>query len=315
MKDEMLNELDKDLERKNLTKKEYDELRADIISKGDQLSKLVADNKAGLIDEASFTKWYEAISQDFKELGERKRALIDKNIEARKKKAEFKHVKPFLIGFLVVVLAVGGYWITTYMYEHRSIDDVPEPVQVMLSEEEQGEEHIVLGKDIGRPDYTLKLNYLATYDIKGIVLGTKHFDDSGGPFDMSFPVDVGLAWGEAASHRGALSCTNGPRKLSCSYDLEQIVHDTSIGRGIMNLVSNNHLTPADKDIYRKMMSIRTGNYVELKGYLVGVHVEDADGNIFDGTSSLTRDDHMDSIFDTTNTGCELLYVTSVEWLD
>ena len=315
MKDEMLNELDKDYERKNLSKQEYIQFRSEIIAKADQLTKLVEDHNSGKVDEATFTQWYEAISQDYKEIGERKRNAIDKNIEARKKKAENKYRRPFIIGFLIVIGIVGGYWLVTYLYENRSINDVPEPVQVMLSDEEAAEEHIVYGKDIGRPDYTLKMKYLASYDIKGIVLGTKHFDDDGTSFDKSFPVDVGLAWGEAASHRGLLDCTNGPRKLSCKYDLKRVTNETEAGRRLIDLVSNNHLSPADKDIYRKLMSIQKGNYIELKGYLVSMYVEDGSGDHLEAVSSLFRDDHMDSIFDTTATGCEIMYVTSVEWLD
>ena len=314
MKDEMLSLLDKEFERKNLTKQEYDELRADILSKAEQLDKLMSDHLKGKIDDATFEQWSVAIGEDYREIGERRQAYVDKNCEARKKKAENKYKRPFIIGFFAIVLGVGSYWLLNYLYTHRSINDVPEPVQVMLSEAEQAETHVVLGKDIGRPEYTMNMNYLASYDIKGIVLGTKHFGEDS-PFDISFPVDVGLAWGEAAAHRGLINCTNGPRKLSCTYDLEGVVRDTTVGRGIMNLVSNNHLTPADNDVYNKMMQIRAGNYVELKGYLVGVFVTDKDGNEFSATSSLTRDDHMDSIFDTTNTGCEIFYVTSVEWLD
>lgn len=314
MKDEMLRQLDKEFERKNLTKPQYDELRADILSKAEQLEKLMADHQSGNIDDATFEKWSVAIGEDYREIGERREAYVDKNIETRKKKAENKYKKPFIIGFLAIVLAVGSYWLLNYLYTHRSINDVPEPVQVMLSEAEQSEIHVVLGKDIGRPEYTMNMNYLASYDIKGIVLGTKHFGEDS-PFDMSFPVDVGMAWGEAAAHRGFLDCTNGPRKLSCTYDIESVIRETNVGRGIMNMVSNNHLTPADKDVYNKIMQIRAGNYIELKGYLVGVVVTDKDGNEFSATSSLTRDDHMDSIFDTTNTGCEIFYVTSVEWLD
>ena len=64
------------------------------------------------------------------------------------------------------------------------------------------------------------------------------------------------------------------------------------------------------------MRIKAGNYVELKGYLVSIIVTDKDTTKpFTATSSLVRNDHMDSIFDTTNTGCEIFFVTSVDWLD
>jgi hypothetical protein len=88
------------------------------------------------------------------------------------------------------------------------------------------------------------------------------------------------------------------------------------GRQIYNLVSNNHLTPASEEIYHKLMSIKDGNYVEIKGYLISISLTDSSSSqAFEAVSSTSRSDHMDSVFDTSNTGCELIYVTSVEWLD
>ena len=314
MKDEMLNELDKELENKNLTKQQYNSLKEQIISKADQQVKLNEDWRAGKMDEATFEKWYEAISQDLKEIGEHKRQLVEKNIDIRKKKAEKKRRRPFLIGLILIIAIPSAFWLANYIYSHRSIEDVPPPIQVDLSEEERAEKHIVDGKDIDRPDYHLEMRYLASYDIKGLVVDTKHFNDKD-VFEKSFPVDVSLAWGKFAANRMAIDCTNGPRKLSCNISREQL-KKLKTGREILDLVSNNHLSPANKDIYDKIMRIKAGNYVELKGYLVSITVTDKDtAKPFTATSSLVRNDHMDSIFDTTNTGCEIFFVTSVDWLD
>ena len=314
MKDEMLSDLDKELENKNLTKQQYNSLKDQIISKADQQAKLNEDWRAGKMDEATFEKWYEAISQDLKEIGEHKRQMVEKNIDIRKKKAEKKRRRPFLIGLILIIAIPAGFWLANYIYAHRSIEDVPAPIQVDLSEDERAEKHVVDGKDIGRPDYHLEMRYLASYDIKGLVVDTKHFNDKD-VFEKSFPVDVSLAWGKFAANRMAIDCTNGPRKLSCNISREQL-KKLKTGREILDLVSNNHLSPANKDIYDKIMRIKAGNYVELKGYLVSIIVTDKDTTKpFTATSSLVRNDHMDSIFDTTNTGCEIFFVTSVDWLD
>jgi bifunctional DNA-binding transcriptional regulator/antitoxin component of YhaV-PrlF toxin-antitoxin module len=187
--------------------------------------------------------------------------------------------------------------------------------EIMMSDEERDEVHVVNGKDIGLDDYRLEMHYLASYDIQGIVLDTKHIKIQTA-FDKSFPVDVGIAWGEMAANRNLVNCTNGPRKMSCTYDMDEIMRKTEAKRAIRDMVSNNHLSPANKDIYDKIMRIRKGNYIRIQGYLVQFAVNDnMDSHLYEGVSSLTRTDRMSSIFDTTNTGCELIYVTSVEWLD
>jgi hypothetical protein len=65
--------------------------------------------------------------------------------------------------------------------------------------------------------------------------------------------------------------------------------------------ANMHLIPATKAIEKKLKSLRPGNVVALRGYLVDVRSEDG----FRWTSSLTRDD--------TGAGaCELVWVAEVE---
>ena len=314
MKDEMLNELEKEYEKKNLTKQQYIEFRTEIIRKSEQLAKLVEDNKAGRIDEKTFTEWYEDISLDFKDIGERKRAAIDKNLDIRKKKAENRHKRPFIIAICAIVLCIGAYILTNYLYARRSIDDVPEPVQIDLSEEEKTETHVVEGKDLNRPGYHLEMHYLASYDIKGLVIDTHHYNDKT-PFDKSFPVDVSLGWGKYAANRGAMDChNNDQRKLKCTFSGEEL-RKVGVDRlEMLSLVSNNHLSPANRDIYFKLERIKPGDYVELKGYLVSMTVLDDDGGRFEATSSLRRTDHMDSNLDKTDTGCEVFFVTSVDWL-
>jgi hypothetical protein len=314
MKDEMLNELDKEYEKKNLTKQQYIEFRTEIIRKSEQLAKLVEDNKAGKIDEETFSKWYEDISLDFKDIGERKRAAIDKNLDARKKKAENKHKRPFIIAICTIAMCVGAYFFVNWQYAHRSIDDVPEPVQVDVPEEEQGVVHVIQGKDLNRPGYQLEMYYLASYDIKGLVIDTHHYNDKT-PFDKAFPVDVSIGWGQYAANRGAMDChNNDQRKLKCEFNGEELDRLNITRTEMINLVSNNHLAPADRDIYFKLERIKPGDYVELKGYLVSMSILDDDGGSFQATSSLRRTDHMSSVFDTSDTGCEIMLVTSVDWL-
>ncbi len=317
MKDELLRQLDGDFEKKKLTQEQYNYFKAEITSKGEQLEKLNLERKSGKVDEATYMQWSESISNDFKAIGEKWRNTVDANMTKRQKDAEKKIRRPFVIGFFVIVAIIGTYVASKYFYEHRSIEGIRAPIQedIVLEEGEEDEWFVVNGKDIGMSDYRMEVNYMAKYDIEGLVMGTKHFDEAT-PFDKAFPVDISLAWGELAEHRDLVDCTNGYRKLSCHYDAEKVINQTKAGRRLLDLVSNNHLSPASKEIYNKMVNIRTGNYVRIQGYLVRVRISDPDNTQpVEVVSSMSREDHMSGVFDTTNTGCEVIYVTDIEWLD
>ena len=234
-------------------------------------------------------------------------------------KAEITIKKPMsrrkrlaLIVFIVLIAGFAVYEVWEYIHTHRSIADIPEPIQIDLPSSEQLKTYTVHGADFGRPDYEMEMNYLAEYAIKGLVIGTKHMPDETA-YDKSFPADVSLAWGLYAANRDAMECKNGPRKLSCTYKNEDLAR-IGANRSILNLVSNNHLSPSSSGIYDQIMRIRAGDYVEIKGYLVRVKVHSG-SETFSATSSLVRTDRMDGSFDRTNTGCEMIYVTSIDWLD
>ncbi len=314
MKDEMLRELDKDFNDKNLSKEQYERFRSMIIGKADQLDKLRMDHDTGKISDDDFFRWNEEISNDMRKIGAERRHMVDKNIDYRKKKVEGKFGRRVLLVVVLLITVGVSVWFVNYSYAHRSIEDIPEPIQVDYTAEEREPYYFVEGQKIGRPEYHLRMQYIATYDIKGVVVASKHYGEETA-FDKAFPVDLGLAWGEYAANRDALDCSLGYRKLTC-YPNREVISRLQSGRGIFNLVSNNHLTPANEEIYHKLMSIKDGNYVELKGYLISISLTDSSSSQpFEAVSSTTRKDSMSSVFDTSNTGCELIYVTSVEWLD
>ena len=111
-----------------------------------------------------------------------------------------------------------------------------------------------------------------------------------------------------------MSHNNDQRKLKCEFNGKELERLGIARTDMLSLVSNNHLSPADRDIYFKLERIKPGDYVELKGYLVSMSVLDDEGGRFEATSSLRRTDHMSGVLDTTDTGCEVFFVTSVDWL-
>ena len=312
MKDPFLRELDNALEDGYINQKEYDRFLADFNEYTGEQAALAKELESGAIDRDTYVEKYGQTTQKMRALEAHKTRVIDERMKSKRKRSENKYKRRFITILIILAVAFGAYKVWDYIYRHRSIAGIPEPVQINLEGNASDAVHVVYGSELGRPDYTLSMNYLAEYDIKGLVIDTKHLGDET-VFDKSFPVDVSLGWGEYAAHRTVMDCVNGPRKLSCTYN-EREVSKIGLGRSIINLVSNNHLSPASREIYDKIMRIRPGNYIELKGYLVHFTVDDGVQK-FEATSSLSRTDHMDGVFDTTNTGCELFYVTSVEWLD
>ena len=79
-------------------------------------------------------------------------------------------------------------------------------------------------------------------------------------------------------------------------------------KGISQHSSNNHIIAANGDIEMKVWSIRRGDHVRLKGYLVNLDGNGDGGKTYHWHSSTTRND-------TGNHSCEVFYVTEVNWLD
>lgn len=313
MNDAFMRELDNDLADGFLTQQDYDRFKAAMADYDGQLHALQDKLGNGQINRDEYVEEYGKLSTKIRALSEEKRFLVDTNMKKRQKRSENRFKLPIIVGIVAIVAIVVGYKVINGIYAKRSISGIPEPVQIDLEGRERAEGHIVHGADVGRPGYEMKMNYLAKYDIKGLVIDTYHFKDETA-YDKSFPVDVGLGWGDFAANRDIFDCNNGPRKLGCSASGENM---KKIGANmtVFDMMSNNHLSPSSREIYDKMMKIQAGDYVEIEGYLVRVEVVDDQGDSFEATSSLSRTDHMDGAFDRTNTGCELIYVTSIEWLD
>ena len=312
MNDAFLRELDNDLADGYLSQHDYDRFKTEMADYDNRLRELQNKLENGSINRDDYSDEYSKISAKIRALGEEKRSLTEGNMKKHQKRSENRYMTRIIVGIVAVVVIFVGYKVVNGIYANRTIDGIPEPVQINLSGG-KSEEHIVHGSEVGRPDYEMKMKYLAEYDIEGLVIDTYHFKDETA-YDKSFPVDVSLGWGAFAANRNLIDCNNGPRKLSCSAS-EENIKKIGVGRKVFDMMSNNHLSPSSREIYDKIMKIRAGDHIEIKGYLVHVEVVDDKGDRFEATSSLSRTDHMDGAFDRTNTGCELIYVTSIEWLD
>jgi hypothetical protein len=147
---------------------------------------------------------------------------------------------------------------------------------------------------------------LAEYTISGKALGVK-INRRYGEGDGLFPIDLALAW-------GLVAVSDYDRYLDYGFDnvwiynqwLEYRVDTEKLPEGIStgyitSHISNNHIFPANENIYDAVAHIGKGREVLLAGYLVSA----TEPNGRTVVSSLTRTDAEAG-------ACECFYVTRVQ---
>ena len=271
------------------------ELQLDVMNKTEQKRKLDQDFALGKIDAKLYNEWDANIRRDISGISNRVDFLGELHRkEERKKKS---------LAVIGVAAAIGGvcafFAVPQYLHAHRTIAGIPEPIQinidVMVSEAEKKGEKIEKGKTISGDGYRAEMNYLASYDIKGLVVEVDDYDGNGAQaFDKAIPRD---------------------RKLKREYDGSIFQKYPITREDIASTSSNNHILVDDDRLYRKLKRVRIGDYIEMKGYLVEAVISDDLGrNPYKVSSSLVRNDYSTSVFDT-RTSCEIMYITDLEWLD
>jgi hypothetical protein len=137
---------------------------------------------------------------------------------------------------------------------------------------------------------------LASFDIRARVIRSERYH-LGSVADLS-PVDLVLGW-------GAMSDSAVLKQISFSQGgrfYHWWTNNFPVPRRVIETHSANmHMIPADGTLARQLKSIRSGNMVHLKGWLVEVTTRKG----FRWTSSLTRED-------TGGGACELVLVESLD---
>ena len=133
------------------------------------------------------------------------------------------------------------------------------------------------------------------YQLQARVLSTQQYR-TGREADLS-PVDLALGWGQMSDEAviSQIRISQSNRFYFWSVDSFPIPR-----QAIETQSANVHMIPANDTLADKLKSVRKGQVVKLKGYLV--NAEAADG--WRWKSSLSRSD-------TGNGACELMYVTDV----
>lgn len=228
-----------------------------------------------------------------------------------KKKKELGFFGATVVAVAIIFLGYTFYSIGCWWYHkgrNRAIAGIGEPIQ-----QEVTSESICFTKN----GWDLDMKYLYSYDIEALVLHTKEYIESDNMGNTISPVDLLLAWGKVAEKNEELGITweQGHRSGTWSGG-NQAALDKYFDGDQMNIItniSNNHLIPAEENVKKDLLKVRRGDHIRLRGYLVSIDgVRKADGATSEWYSSTVRDDYKD---EEGGQGCEVMYVTNVDWID
>jgi hypothetical protein len=189
---------------------------------------------------------------------------------------------------------VGAAWIAAYLWNSRPIHHPPgvlvpmQPAQMDVPAQ-------------ALPDVAgFHLTGVARYSLRARVLGTKRYWD--GPNAKLVPIDVALGWGAMSDESilSALHLSQSNRFFFYEWDSAPPIP----AEAIVTQASNNHIIAANADVAHAVKSLRTGQIVQMEGWLVNVTGPGG----FRWKTSLRRDD-------TGNGACELYYVESIAAVD
>jgi hypothetical protein len=188
-------------------------------------------------------------------------------------------------------LVIGALLMGAYFWIGREIG---RPAGVLVADQpRQGQ----VDASVIRQKNGYRISLLASFAIRARVIAAERYRfDRGAALS---PVDLVLGWGAMSDSAvlSRISIAQGGRSYSW-----WVSKDYPVPRDIIETHSANmHMIPANDDIERRLKSIRAGNLVRIKGYLVEVANQEG----FRWKSSLTRSD--------TGAGaCELVWVASLE---
>jgi hypothetical protein len=200
-------------------------------------------------------------------------------------------IPSWLVYFAAVPLIAGATYINQIRAAEElarlSLPDVTAPSQPLQGS--PGRSPWIHGK--------FKITPLASYDITAQVLLRETFS-WGAESDLS-PLDLTLAWGPMSSaiNRKGIKFSRGSR----SYRWQSSTQELPVPRNVINdNIANVHMVPANERVKEKLMEVKVGEVVRLRGYLIRA---DQPGGWY-WISSTTRSDSGSG-------ACELLWVEDV----
>lgn len=166
-----------------------------------------------------------------------------------------------------------------------------EPIQSKIKSAEK------INKNID--DMKIIINPIANYSISAEVKSTE--DYSSGWNSKISPVDLALAWGKLNDKSVDKYISYSQSNRWCYYTYKEECPVTS--SYIDTHLSNNHIIPANDNLWRAAKAVEKGDIVKLDGYLVNVEGSSG-GESFTWNSSKSRNDTGDG-------ACEVFYVNEI----
>lgn len=164
------------------------------------------------------------------------------------------------------------------------------------------------GTQLSLNGMNVRISYLYSYDIEALVVSTHDYDGWELGNRLS-PRDFALAWGAVAENNSRMDFHWNQSGRWYSWKIDNNAElDKLGGTGrVISQSSNNHIIPADNEIRNKVMAVRRGDHIRLRGFLVNIDGRSTDGSSFNWHTSTTRYDQGDG-------ACEVMYVTDIEWI-
>lgn len=205
-----------------------------------------------------------------------------------------------IFSYLIPLLILGG--IIAYCVhgngKRSHLNGLTEPIQTECDG----------GTDFPLNGYDVHIDYLYEYDATALVVHTKDYPGTGMESRLS-PKDVALAWGSVAACNEMINFhwSQSGRWVRWRTDTYAELAPIGDSSDVDRQSSNNHMVPADLSVKKDVEKIRKGDVVRIRGYLVNISAKNGEGKKFYWNSSTTREDSGDG-------ACEVIYVTSVDWV-
>lgn len=194
-------------------------------------------------------------------------------------------MRKFLWLFVVIFLFTGYDW-----YTNR---EVPRPAGV-LAPADPIQSAVGTAGEMRKKDVRIKP--LAAFDITARVILKKRYW-FGRATDLS-PVDLVLGWGPMSDGAILKHFEFDQTDRFYYWSTRHLVVPRDV---VQSHTANMHMIPANPGIEKELTSLRRGNIVRIKGYLVEASSPDG----WRWRSSLTRED-------TGNGACEVIWVESIQ---
>lgn len=223
------------------------------------------------------------------------------------RKSESLRMK-YLSKTIFVLLLISASALFYAYFAKNKLPDKGEVVEYLQEEPVQGsgESFDAINIDKGNVEYNIEPKH--SYQLWGLVVAVNDNEKWYSRFKDMDPLntkDICVLWGDNAEGEIYNNYSFKSIEYVCQYQSREVQDQSNILDG--RQLSNNHLLPADDEIYDIIRQAKVGDQIYLEGYLSDYSImENGQKTVSRGTST-TR-------IDTGNGACETVYVTDFQIL-